>query len=475
VIPLIAYYGTLGLILWICVRDVKRRDGVSGATWLVVMWFIIFASRPISSWLQGGQLSQQSADGYLDGSPMDAVIFFALIFAGIVVLARRSVPWSALVSRNRWMFVFFFYCMVSVAWSDYPFVAFKRWFKDFGNVILLTVLLTEEKPVEAIKAVFVRCAAILVPLSFVFIRYFPEIGRIYTGWNKNDLMYVGVASHKNTLGGLLLVSAAALIWDLTTRTGGDQQADRWFRRARILVLAMAIWLLLIVDSATSLLCTVLFIGIYFGTRLAFVKRRLPRVELYALVIGTLWFTLDSTLGLSEMVVGSVGRDMTLTTRTEAWDLVLAGGVNPLLGAGFKSFWAGERMVELWKVLPHIVQSHNGYVETYLNGGMLGVLFLLIMLVTGFVRVKRELVRGSEFARIRFTFWVITLFYNFSEAAFNQLSLLWCVTLLVIAETPLPLTSEQTAAAADDPSARRAPVRAPHRFVLQHPAHEPLRR
>jgi exopolysaccharide production protein ExoQ len=475
-IPLIAYYTTLGLIIWLCVRDVKRRDGVSGATWLVVMWFLIFASRPVSSWLQGGRLSQQSADGYLDGSPMDAVIFFGLIVAGAAVLVRRSVQWSALISRNRWMFVFFFYCMVSVVWSDYPFVAFKRWFKDFGNVILLAVLLTEEKPVEAIKAVFVRCGIILVPLSFVLIRYYPEIGRIYTGWNRNDLMYVGVAAHKNTLGALLLVSAAALIWDLTSRTNPELRADRLFRRGRMLVLAMSIWLLLITDSATSLLCTLIFTGIYFGTKIKFLKRRLPRVELYAIAIGTLWFTLDSTLGLSELViVNFLGRDMELTTRTEAWDLVLSAGINPLLGAGFKSFWAGERMVELWKVLPHIVQSHNGYVETYLNGGLLGVIFLAIMLLTGFARVKRDLVQGSEFARIRFTFWVITLFYNFSEAAFNQLSLLWCVTLLVVAETPVPMTSEQTVDSPAAAAARRPGPPVPHRFVLRPPAHGPLPR
>ena len=466
-VPTLAWYATLGLIIWLCVKDVKRRDGVSGATWLVVMWFMINTSRPVSSWFHGD--TQQTVDGYLDGSPLDAAFFFALIFAGGAVVAVRHVKWSAFIARNRWLFLFFLYCLVSVAWSDYPFVAFKRWFKDFGNVILLAVLLTEEKPIEAMKAALVRCGLILVPLSFVFIRYFPEIGRVFAGYNRNELMYVGVAAHKNTLGALLLVAAAALVWDLTSRTGVDPKADRPFRWARLFVLVQAIWLLRMANSATALLCTVLFVGIYFATRLALVQRRLPRVELYVAASATLWFTLDSTLGLSELVIVDIlGRDMDLTTRTEAWDLLLAADINHLVGAGFKSFWAGERMIELWKVLPNIIQSHNGYVETYLNGGLFGLGLLAVMLLTGFGRLKRELVRGSEFARVRFTFWVIVLFYNFSEAAFNQLSLLWCVTLLVIAETPVPMTSEQTAAAA-----RRVAVPVPHRFVLQRPAHDTL--
>ena len=473
-VPTLIWYATLGLIIWICAKDVKRRDGVSGATWLVVMWFMINTSRPVSSWFQGD--TQQTVDGYLDGSPLDATFFFALIFAGLVVLAVRNVQWSAFISRNRWMFLFFFYCLVSVVWSDYPFVAFKRWVKDFGNVILLAVLLTEAKPVEAIKAALVRCGVILVPLSFALVRYFPEIGRVFAGYNRNEVMYVGVAAHKNTLGALLLVSAAALVWDLTSRTGVDPKADRPFRWARLLILVQAVYLLRMANSATALVCTVLFIGIYFAMRLAFVQRRLPRVELYAVVTATLWFTLDSTLGLSEMViVDLLGRDMDLTTRTEAWDLLLAAQINPLVGAGFKSFWAGERMVEIWKVLPNIVQSHNGYVETYLNGGLIGVVLLAIMLLTGFGRLKRELVQGSEFARVRFTLWIIVLFYNFSEAAFNQLSLLWCVTLLVIAETPLPVTSEQTAGAPAGAAAAHRLVPVPHRFVLQRPAHDTVRR
>jgi exopolysaccharide production protein ExoQ len=448
--PQLALLGTYGLIGWLLRRDVKRRTGVSHAVWIVAAWFAIFASRPFSSWFQGQQA--QTAESYLEGSPLDAMMFFGLILAGAAVLARRSLRFGSILSANRWLFLFFGYCAISVVWSDYPFVAFKRWFKDFGNIIMVLVLLTEEMPVEAIKAAFIRCASVLVPLSFVFVRYMPELGRTYTGWNKNDLMYIGVATHKNTLGALLLISCVFLFWDMTTRPA-VQKKWAWLmdRGDTIIVFLMAFWLLLIADSATSILCTVLSIGIFVATGLPLVKRRLGKVEVYAIVGGTLWYTLDSTLGLSEMVVGSLGRDMTLTSRTGAWDIVLASDINPLVGAGFKSFWAGERMVKLWIVLPHIVQAHNGYVETYLNGGIIGVTLLVVMLIVGFYKIKKHLVTGDDFSRMRLALWVIALFYNFSEAAFNQLSLLWCVTLLVIVEGPARLQAATAAAAAVVPA------------------------
>jgi O-antigen ligase len=127
--------------------------------------------------------------------------------------------------------------------------------------------------------------------------------------------------------------------------------------------------------------------------------------------------------------------MTLTTRTDAWQLFFQLDLNPMFGAGFKSFWVGDRMRQIWANFPGIVQAHNGYIETYLEGGFVGLLVLTILMLSGLRNIKRHLVAGDDFAPVRLTFWVVALFYNFSEAAFTQLSLLWIVTLLVLMESP----------------------------------------
>jgi O-antigen ligase len=139
------------------------------------------------------------------------------------------------------------------------------------------------------------------------------------------------------------------------------------------------------------------------------------------------------LHLTELVVTSLGRDMTLTTRTDAWELFLSLDLNPLIGAGFKSFWAGERMARIWRDFPGIVQAHNGYIETYLEGGFLGLAFLAILMIAAFRGIKRRLVAGDDYARVRLAFWFVAIAYNFSEAAYTQLSLLWIVTLLIVTE------------------------------------------
>jgi O-antigen ligase len=195
---------------------------------------------------------------------------------------------------------------------------------------------------------------------------------------------------------------------------------------------MALWLLAVANSATAIACTVLGLALLAATRIAS-ARTLRFVEVYGFVGIAGWLILDALFGITELIVLGLGRDMTLTTRTDAWDLFLRQDINPLIGAGFKSFWSGERMERIWIEFPGIVQAHNGYINQYLEGGIIGLLFLAAMMWAGFRSIKRDLVRGDDFARIRLMFWVIALVYNFSEAAFTQLSLLWAVTMLVVVQ------------------------------------------
>jgi exopolysaccharide production protein ExoQ len=123
--------------------------------------------------------------------------------------------------------------------------------------------------------------------------------------------------------------------------------------------------------------------------------------------------------------------MTLTTRTDIWPILLEYQPNPVLGAGFNSFWAGSRMVELASMTGGIIQAHNGYLEIYLNGGAIGVGLLVILLVWAYARTKKELVLGTPASSIAFVFLFVAIVYNFSEASFNKQSLLWIVTIFAV--------------------------------------------
>ena len=142
-------------VLWLLARDRKLRPMSSGALWLPLLWLVIIGTRPVSYWFGAG-LRVETPDDYLDGSPFDRIVFLLLLAMGIVVLVRRGVDWRRIFLSNRWVFAFFLYCAVSIIWSDYPFVSFKRWIKDLGNVVMVLIILTEKDRVKATRAVLAR-------------------------------------------------------------------------------------------------------------------------------------------------------------------------------------------------------------------------------------------------------------------------------------------------------------------------------
>ena len=178
--PLTALIVCSVFIFYLYVNDLRRKPKVSRAIWIPLIWLLILGSRAVSQWLNLG-VSFESPDEFLEGSPLDRAIFGVLIGIGLFILLRRRLNWSQIFRTNGWVFLFFVYCGISVMWSDYSFVAGKRWVKGIGDLVMVLVILTELNPIEAVKVVLRRWAYVLIPLSVVLIKYFPELGRAYDG------------------------------------------------------------------------------------------------------------------------------------------------------------------------------------------------------------------------------------------------------------------------------------------------------
>ncbi len=207
---------------WLVKRDNTLRDGISKALWIPTLWVMIISSRPLSMWAGFG-----GGSSTMEGSPLDALFYFVLIVASFVVLARRRLNWGLLISKNWPVFLFYGYLLVSILWANSTLVSFKRWFKEFGNIAVVMVILTEVNPQQALRTVLVRTAYLMFPLSVVFIRWFPSLGRFYSS-HGGEGEFVGVATQKNALGALVLVCGLIIIWDwLELRR--EQGATQWMR------------------------------------------------------------------------------------------------------------------------------------------------------------------------------------------------------------------------------------------------------
>ena len=122
----LALFLTVVLIAWLFRRDIRERPDVTGALWLPLLWLVVGGSRSISAWLNIFGLPVGGGTSVEEGSPLDACFYFGLVIVGFCVLANRQVRLSEVLSNNGWVIAFLLFCLISITWSDYPFVAFKR-------------------------------------------------------------------------------------------------------------------------------------------------------------------------------------------------------------------------------------------------------------------------------------------------------------------------------------------------------------
>ncbi|NIT60109.1 MAG: hypothetical protein GWN00_29005 [Aliifodinibius sp.] len=297
-------------------------------------------------------------------------------------------------------------------------------------LVMILVVLTETDPVEAIKTMVRRCAYVLVPLSVVFIKYYPALGRSYSRWT-GEAYYMGVTTHKNYLGALCLVCGIFFLWSLLTLwRKKSTSVDKKEVFINVLFLFMISWLFIKADSATSLLCFIVGICILIWTGLP-IKKNVKVFSSYVLFLGLVFLILNFSFEIMQALASSLGRDMTLTGRVDFWKELIAMDINPLLGTGYESFWLGERAEEFWGIYYwHPNQAHNGYLETYLNLGWIGLFLLIGIIISASRKSSRTFMFDYDYGKFQMAFLAIVLLYNVTEAAFHGLHLMHFFFLLI---------------------------------------------
>jgi exopolysaccharide production protein ExoQ len=431
-------------IVALFVLDRERKAHTSKGLWIPVLWLLIIGSRPVSAWLTAGGFIEAPtvdvADTYLDGSPIDRFVFACLLVAGLIVLFNRRRQVGALLRRNWPILLFFSYCALSILWSDYSFVAFKRWTKAVGDLVMVVIVLTDFEPEAALRRLIARVGFVLIPLSVLFVKYYPDLGRVYNRWSW-EYMYTGVTLNKNLLGMLCLIVGLGSAWCFLS-TYRDREGTGRNRRllAHGIVLLMIPWLLWIANSMTSAACFALGVALMVAAGSRGMTRR--RALLHLLVAATATVAVFSVIfDAAGTLIASLGRDPTLTGRTAIWNLVLSLKGSSLLGTGFESFWLGQRLMDVWAVMPGIQEAHNGYIEVFLNLGWVGIFLLGVLIVTGYRRVMAAIRHDPGAGMIRLAFFIVPVIYSLTEAGFRMMSLTWISFLLAITAVPEVSASE----------------------------------
>jgi exopolysaccharide production protein ExoQ len=417
------------ILLWAVLRfDPANDSKISSALWVPVLSMFIVGSRTPSQWLDG-QVGM-SAQAFEEGNPLDRAISSALILLAIGILVSRSFKWGDFFARNFSLLAFILFALVSVCWSDFPLVALKRWFRDLGNYLVVLVVLSDPRPLEAVRIVLRRLSYSLVPLSILLIKYYPELGRHYSLWT-GVIEYVGAATSKNMLGLVCMISGLYFFWDTVMRwSERKQRRTKRILFVNVTFIAMTLWLLELAHSTTSGICLFLGCMVIAAANSKMFQRNPALLKALIPAFFCLYLILDFGFDLNGSMAGAVGKDPTLTDRTKIWVFVLGMHTNPLVGTGYQSFWLGRRLEWFWQNsgLGHLNEAHNGYLEVYLELGLIGMTLLAGFLVASYRTLCRMLAAKSRLAVFGLAAWLALVFYNMSEAAFQN-GLFWTVFLM----------------------------------------------
>jgi len=425
------------LVLALLVYDPARDTRTSPALWVPVIWMFLFGSRSPSMWL--GLSYGTVAQAMEEGNPVDRTIYSLLTLAAITILVSRSFPWRNFFAQNSALACFLVFALLSVAWSDFPFATFKKWFRDAGIYMVVLVVLSDPRPLEAVRTVLRRVCYLLVPLSIVLVKYYPDLGKRFSEWGGQE--YTGVTTSKNMLGAVCLVSGIFFFWDTITRWRERREVGTTrIIFVNIAFIGMTAWLLNLSQSNTSTICLAIGCLVIAAAHCKFGQRHPGWLRALAPVSFFVYLILALGFGMSGQLSQAVGKSENMSDRTHIWEVLLEVPINPVLGTGYQSFWLGPRVQWVWARLDgdNVLEAHNGYLQIYLELGLIGLFLVSTFLIATYRKICKRLKPLTPLGSLSLGLWTLLLFYNVTEACL-EVNLLFVTFLL--AAIPVPERAE----------------------------------
>ncbi|MGX9418462.1 O-antigen ligase family protein [Vibrio sp. WJH972] len=322
------------------------------------------------------------------------------------------------VNRSTILLLSLFSLMfASMIWSDFIMLTAKRAIFQTMLVIVIyssVMLLGSTKRVmETIYIYFVALAAYICLFTIVFPGYAFDVGgemsAFYTAKN-----YLGLVAFFGC-------SISYYFVGLNKRHSGK-------------MLALWLLILLLTQSKTSISLMGMIFAYNAISRNHLLISLTTRTFLFT-VLGIFFIVPLVTYFYSSVdffdVYGSFFGTIDLTGRGQIWQLSIEQvNQNPFLGVGFAAFWGTGVIPDMFNIqysfLQFINQSHNGYIDTLVQLGTVGLVVVLTMMMS----------LWKELMSIKNTFLINTFFFcvihNVTESSFVRDShLVWIMILFML--------------------------------------------
>lgn len=333
-----------------------------------------------------------------------------------------------------WLAAYLLFAGASILWAYSPSLSFVRYSQQVMVVtsIVLPAMLAA-RTTDMMRALFF-CFAIAIVINVFFVFGRPPIDQKFATGG-----YTGYFPGKNYLGQCAAI--AILLAMHETLFPGK-------RRILGIVIGIVALALLLASNSRTALALALLAPALAGVTLMVRKTTRLSVAVILLSIPLCYMVLSGVTGfnmnrLSYILYG----DSTFTGRTIIWDFANSEiARRPFLGWGYQSFWLvgpdAPSVVDAPGWVKDMPNAHNGYKDTILELGYVGLILLLATIIGTLHAIGRIADRDLPRAWLLLSLALLIIITNGLESLWMRaFEMGWVVFLVLIAEIgrQLPLT------------------------------------
>jgi exopolysaccharide production protein ExoQ len=282
-----------------------------------------------------------------------------------------------------------------------------------GSILLVFYIMMRYELNEVLELFLVLGTGTIVA-SILFAIALPQYGRDLMGGHSSA--WKGIFSAKNYLGNMALFFLTIAV--------SYRPRTPIFRTLRVSQIFFCLVAIAFSRAATTYMLTTLYIAYAMTLRAVRTFRRKDYFVAFILLLVLFGSVITFITLQPDLLFSILGKDSTLTGRTEIWSAV-AGSIakRPLLGYGYQAFWLGFKG-ESYRIILTVTwalgQAQNGFLDVMLELGIGGLIIVLLLFGFALRDAVTCLMQSRDEKQRRAVEWylaiiLLTLIYNLDES------------------------------------------------------------
>uniref|UniRef100_A0A832DGK9 O-antigen ligase family protein n=1 Tax=Ignavibacterium album TaxID=591197 RepID=A0A832DGK9_9BACT len=353
---------------------IPKADLLAKISFLLLIFFTFFPTGiPFQEKMQ-----ERGVDEISSSNIINQILYLTIfVLAFLSAIPIRNKIFSVII-KEKWLSIFLLWAGMTIFWSSFPDVSFKRYFQVLTFYLTIISFLIYFPSITSLIKLIKPIIYSYILLTILVVISIPDAKDPAFGtWR-------GLTSHKNSLG---QIGVILTIFNLIFFTSEEN-----LNKKVISFIFFLFSIIITVGAVSSTSITSLFILLTISS-IFYVKKKIFEpiglsyfLSFFLIITGLISIVLLFTFipNLTDYIEGIFGKDDAFYDRGKLWKFMLweISG-HPLWGCGFQGFWVIEspKIQMLYRTFIWLpIQAHNGYLDIINEIGIIGLLLFLVVII-----------------------------------------------------------------------------------------------